>query len=176
MDNEQLRYDVWIEEALRRVIERALTLAGEQGLPGDHHFYITFKTGADGVEVPSYLRAEHPDEMTIVLQHQFENLLVEHDGFAVSLRFKGTPEQLVIPYAAITSFADPSVNFGLQLKTVSMDDEEIAALGNDQGEELAETLEELPTLEDNDDAAQDGNEAPKTGEVIALDAFRNKRS
>lgn len=174
MDNETLRYDVWIEEALRRVIERALTLAGGRGLPGDHHFYITFKTGGDGVEVPPYLRAEHPDEMTIVLQHQFENLVVEPEGFAVTLRFKGTPEQLVIPYAAITSFADPSVNFGLQLKTVSMDDED-GGLGDDHTAELAETMGELPTVEDND-ADDAGGEAPKTGEVIALDAFRKKRS
>jgi len=176
MDNEQLRYDVWIEEALRRVIERALTLATEQGLPGDHHFYITFKTGGDGVEVPPYLRAEHPDEMTIVLQHQFENLLVEPDGFCVTLRFKGLPEQLVIPYAAITSFADPSVNFGLQLKTVSMDDDDVAALSEDQVEDMADAMGDLPTAEDNDDAADGDTEAPKTGEVIALDAFRNKRS
>ncbi|MDD9878402.1 MAG: ClpXP protease specificity-enhancing factor SspB [Magnetovibrio sp.] len=172
MDNDPLRYDVWIEEALRRVIERALALAADEGLPGDHHFYITFKTGADGVDVPSYLRAEHPDEMTIVLQHQYESLLVEHDRFAVTLRFKGKPEQLVIPYSAITSFADPSVNFGLQLKTVSLDEDELAAIASDETDEMAEALEELPTAEDNDDLENDG--AQKTGEVIALDAFRNK--
>ena len=176
MDNEQLRYDIWIEEALRRVIERALGLAADQGLPGDHHFYITFKTGAEGVDVPPYLRTEHPDELTIVLQHQFESLTVEPDGFTVSLRFKGAPELLVIPYSAITSFADPSVNFGLQLKTVSMDEDELAAIAADETDEMAEALEELPTMEDNDDIAganEDGT--PKTGEVIALDAFRNKR-
>jgi len=169
MDNESLRYDVWIEEALRRVIERALNLAADQGLPGDHHFYITFKTGGDGVQVPSYLRAEHPDEMTIVLQHQFENLLVEHDGFAVTLRFKGKPEQLVIPYSAITSFADPSVNFGLQLKTVAMDEDELAAM-------VAEEVDDFPMDDAPGDAVgdEDAGDA-KTGEVIALDAFRNKR-
>ena len=169
-----LCYDVWIEEALRRVIERALTSATEHGLPGDHHFYITFKTGGDGVEVPSYLRAEHPDEMTIVLQHQFENLIVDSNGFAVSLRFKGKPEQMVIPYSAITSFADPSVNFGLQLKTVSMDDEDLPALGGDGDENYHEAVEKLAVMEDNDDSAD--HDKPKTGEVIALDTFRNKRS
>ena len=174
MDSKILCYDVWIEEALRRVIERALTLATEHGLPGDHHFYITFKTGDDGVEVPPYLRAEHPDEMTIVLQHQFENLIVDADGFAVSLRFKGKPEQMVIPYAAITSFADPSVNFGLQLKTVSMHDEDLPALGGDSDEDYYEAIEKLAVTEDNDDSAD--HDQPKTGEVIALDAFRNKRS
>mgnify|MGYP001173676442 CR=1 FL=1 len=174
MDSEQLCYDVWIEEALRRVIERALTLATEHGLPGDHHFYITFKTGDDGVEVPPYLRAEHPDEMTIVLQHQFENLIVDADGFAVTLRFNSKPEQLVIPYAAITSFADPSVNFGLQLKTVSMDDENLSALGGDVDEDYHEAIEKLAMMQDNDDSVD--HDHPKTGEVIALDAFRNKQS
>ena len=169
-----LCYDVWIEEALRRVIERALTSATEHGLPGDHHFYITFKTGGDGVEVPSYLRAEHPDEMTIVLQHQFENLIVDSNGFAVSLRFKGKPEQMVIPYSAITSFADPSVNFGLQLKTASIDDEDLPALSGDGDENYHEANEKLAVTENNDDSAD--QDQPKTGEVIALDTFRKKRS
>ena len=168
MDSEQLCYDVWIEEALRRVIERALTLATEHGLPGDHHFYITFKTGVDGVEIPPYLRAEHPDEMTIVIQHQFENLIVDAEGFAVTLRFNSKPEQLVIPYAAITSFADPSVNFGLQLKTISMDDEDLPKLSGDEEGDYYEAIEEQSVTDDNNQT--------KTGEVIALDAFRNKQS
>ena len=75
MDDEQLFYDVWIEEALRTVIKRALAFAVEHGLPGDHHFYITFKTGGGDVKVPAYIRTEHPDEMTIVIQHQFDNLV-----------------------------------------------------------------------------------------------------
>ena len=112
--------------------------------------------------------------MTIVLQHQFENLIVDADGFAVSLRFKGKPEQMVIPYAAITSFADPSVNFGLQLKTVSMDDEDLPTVGGDSDEDYYEAIEKLAVTEDNDDSAD--HDQPKTGEVIALDAFRNKRS
>ena len=168
MDSEQLCYDVWIEEALRRVIERALTLATEHGLPGDHHFYITFKTGDDGVEIPSYLRAEHPDEMTIVIQHQFENLIVDAEGFGVTLRFNSKPEQLVIPYATITSFADPSVNFGLQLKTISMDDEDLPKLSGDEEGDYYEAIEEQSVTDDNNQT--------KTGEVIALDAFRNKQS
>ena len=172
MDPKQLCYDVWIEEALRRVIERALTLATRHGLPGDHHFYITFKTGDDGVEIPSYLRAEHPDEMTIVIQHQFENLIVDADGFAVTLRFKNKPEPLMIPYAAITSFADPSVNFGLQLKTISMDDENLHTLVGDEEGDNYEAIEERAVTEDIDD----DDDQPKTGEVIALDAFRNKQS
>ena len=97
MEPEQLCYDIWIEEALRRVIERALTFATKQGLPGDHHFYITFRTNSEGIDIPPYLRIEHPDEMTIVLQHQFENLTIDEEGFSVTLRFKGKPEKLVIP-------------------------------------------------------------------------------
>ena len=174
MDSPELCYDVWIEEALRRVIERALNLALECGLPGDHHFYITFKTGGDGVEVPSYLRAEHPDEMTIVLQHQFENLIVDDHGFSVTLRFKGKPEQMVIPYAAITSFADPSVNFGLQLKTVSIDAEELLKMGDNGDENDQRAIDELAVTERNN--AADDDDQPKTGEIIALDSFRNKQS
>ena len=112
--------------------------------------------------------------MTIVLQHQFENLIVDANGFAVSLRFKGKPEQMVIPYAAITSFADPSVNFGLQLKTVSMNDEDLPALGGDGDQNYHEVIEQPAVTEDNDDS--DDHDQAKTGEVIALDTFRNKRS
>ncbi len=164
MESEPLCYDVWIEEALRRVIERALKLAFEQGLPGDHHFYITFKTRSEGIEIPAYLRVEHPDEMTIVLQHQFENLEIDTEGFSVTLRFKGKPEKLVIPYSAITSFADPSVNFGLQLKSSSLEEDE----------NLEDIIDEYVQPRNND--APDSNEEPKTGEVITLDTFRKKRS
>jgi len=171
MDEDTLRYDIWIEDALRQVIERALGLAATEGLPGDHHFYITFKTGSEGVDIPPNLRAEHPDEMTIVLQHQFEDLLVDHDGFSVTLRFKGKPQLLVIPYSAITSFADPSVNFGLQLKTVALDEDEL--MEDDTGDEMVDGLGAFPTSENNDDSISDG-ENRKTGEVIALDSFRKK--
>jgi hypothetical protein len=174
MDNENLRYDIWIEEALRQVIERALTVANEQGLPGDHHFYITFKTRGDGVEVPSYLRAEHPDEMTIVLQHQFDNLIVESDSFSVALRFNGTLEQLFVPYAAVTSFADPSVNFGLQLKAVPVESAEINGVSDGKIEALGEVKQNLLSEEEFDDEAL--TDKPKTGEIIALDTFRKKRS
>ena len=151
-----------------------MTLATKHGLPADHHFYITFKTAGDGVEVPSYLRAEHPDEMTIVLQHQFENLIVDAHGFAVTLRFNGKPEPMMIPYTAITSFADPSVNFGLQLKTIAMDAEDLPTLDGDDDEEYHGAIDELTVREDNDDSAE--NNKSKTGEVIALDSFRNKQS
>ena len=180
-DQQLLRYDLWIEDALRQVIRRALSYAIENGLPGEHHFYITFKTAAEDVQFPPYLLAEHPDEMTIVLQHQYESLALSDIGFEVTLRFGGKPEHLKIPFAAVTSFADPSVNFGLQLKAVPIDEDSpegevdnhsFAAMreirnGQDDSPDGAETE---PT--DGSDEA-DGGEA-KSGEVIALDAFRKK--
>ena len=173
MSSEQLFYDVWIEEALRTVIERALTFAKKNGLPGDHHFYITFKTGGIGVEVPAYIRTEHPDEMTIVIQHQFDNLTVTNKSFSVTLRFKGKPEQLVIPFSAITSFADPSVNFGLQLKTMALDEDEVFSTHDPENQDLERSLAQYVPTASSEEAE---NEAPpKSGEVITLDAFRNKR-
>jgi uncharacterized protein len=175
MDDEGLRYDVWIEEALRQVIHRALTLTAAEGLRGDHHFYITFRTGNPGVEVPPYLRAQHPDEMTIVLQHQFDDLTITDELFSVVLRFNGKPERLVVPFEAVTSFADPSVNFGLQLKTVDMDDDDFETLSIDP----VNSIDDLGPIGagDNiapDDAASGDGDKPKTGEVITLDAFRKK--
>jgi len=98
MDSDPFRYDAWIEEALRGVIRRSLAYASENGLPGEHHFYLTFRTEANGVEVPAYLKAEHAEEMTIILQHQFEELIVNEDAFWVTLRFNGKPERLRIPF------------------------------------------------------------------------------
>ena len=89
MTDDPLRYDTWIEDALRSVIRRTLDFAAENGLPGDHHFYITYRTDADGIEIPSYLKAENPEEMTIVLQHQFEDLVINEDALWVTLRFTG---------------------------------------------------------------------------------------
>jgi len=116
MDDE-LRYDRMVESALRGVVREALTQAGETGLPGEHHFYLTFMTNHRGVAIPEYLRQKYPQEMTIVLQHQFFGLEVCEDRFSVSLSFSSKTERLVIPLAAITTFADPSVNFALQFQS-----------------------------------------------------------
>ncbi|MGH7249045.1 MAG: SspB family protein, partial [Pseudomonadota bacterium] len=107
-----------VEAALRGVVREALARAAANGLPGAHHFYITFKAGFDGVEMPASLRTQHPDEMTIVLEHQFWDLDVEEERFGVTLSFAGKPERLVIPFEAILSFADPAVKFGLQFQQV----------------------------------------------------------
>jgi len=170
MNDDPLRYDTWIEDALRSVIRRTLDFAAENGLPGEHHFYITFRTDADGVEIPAYLKAENQEELTIVLQHQFEDLVVNEDAMWVTLRFNGSPERLRIPFDAVLSFADPSVNFGLQLK---MSGEPEGDMEFDVTQ--AQNFEaEAATPAQDADMSPGNKKAKGTGEVIALDAFRKK--
>ena len=117
MTKDILRYDLMVQDALKGVVRKILSEAGRDGLPGDHHFYITFRTTAPGVRLSQRLREKHPDEMTIVLQHQFWDLNVSEHAFEVGLSFSGVPERLLIPYDAITTFFDPSVQFGLKFET-----------------------------------------------------------
>jgi len=184
------QYDLMIEQALRGVVRRSLTQVAKSGLPGDHHFYISFATKADGVAIPEHLRQRFPDEMTIVLQYQFWDLKVQPEGFGVTLSFSDKLEKLYIPFAAITSFADPSSRFGLQFQqaTEAIDDEE---------EEAAPTRPSLsavssePTRLDPSKAApkrdiiepakaeaeaggDDTAKAPTGEKVVTLDAFRRK--
>ena len=114
-------YDEIVQEALRAVVGRVLgeIERGGSELPGNHHFYITFKTGATDVSIPDHLRERFPDEMTIVLQNKFSNLEVREDGFSVRLSFNQIPATLEIPYAAITAFVDPAVDFGLQFQAAA---------------------------------------------------------
>ena len=151
MTTSELPYDRWLEDALRGVIWLALAHTAEYGLPGQHHFYLTFANGADGVEMSPELRARYPEEMTIVLQHQFWDLAVQDDLVAVTLKFHGRPSRLVIPLTAISAFGDPSVNFGLQLKTLSVEAD------SEDGE-----------------ASEPAKQEPASGQVIALDTFRKK--
>ncbi|WP_297443445.1 SspB family protein, partial [Acidocella sp.] len=113
-----LPYDEWTQEALRQVVVSALRHAAAEGLPGGHHFYITFRTDYPGVQIPDRLRAQYPEDMTIVLQHQFHSLTVDDAGkvMSVGLSFSGIPSTLVIPLAAISAFADPEVRFGLHFE------------------------------------------------------------
>jgi len=115
---DQIRYDLLTQQALRGVVRNVLTDAAKKGLPGDHHFYITFNTQADGVRLSQRLRAQYPEEMTIILQHQFWDLTVTDEAFDVGLSFGGIPERLMVPFAAINGFFDPSVQFGLQFEQV----------------------------------------------------------
>lgn len=136
-------YDDIVQEALRAVVGRVLGEVQENGgLPGQHHFYITFKTAAAGVDIPKHLMERFPDEMTIVIQNRFWDLKVKPDGFEVGLSFNQVPAKLIIPFAAVTSFVDPAVNFALQFQAQADDQDlqETAAAGNDAP--LAEPVED----------------------------------
>lgn len=159
MPEDSLRYDKMVEDALRGVVRDALVQTAATGLFGEHHFYITFRTRFAGVQLSDLILSRHPDEMTIVLQHQFWGLEVGEDAFEVTLSFSGTSERLYIPFAAITGFADPSAKFGLQFQIEDEFDEE----DEDEDEHLAE-----PVLDTRDDIPAEG------AKVIALDAFRKK--
>jgi hypothetical protein len=116
---DHIRYDLLTQQALRGVVRSVLSDAAKKGLPGDHHFYIEFDTKASGVRMSDRLRAQHPDKMTIILQHQFWDLAVNEQGFEVGLSFGGISEKLSIPFEAISGFFDPSVQFGLQFEEVA---------------------------------------------------------
>ena len=116
MATDLIRYDLLVQDALRAVVRRVLTEAARDGLPGDHHFFISFRTRAPGVRLSSRMREQYPQEMTIVLQHQFWDLVVGDLGFEVGLSFQGKPEILAIPYSALSGFFDPSVDFGLKFE------------------------------------------------------------
>jgi hypothetical protein len=116
---DHIRYDLLAQEALRGVLRTVLTDAAKNGLPGDHHFFVTFDTGAEGVRLSQRMRAQYPQEMTIVLQHQFWDLTVSEELFEVGLSFGGVPERLAVPFAAVKGFFDPSVEFGLQFEQVA---------------------------------------------------------
>jgi hypothetical protein len=123
MPLDHIRYDLLTQEALRSVLRRVLEDAARDGLPGDHHFYISFNTGAPGVRMSKRLRAQYPEEITIVIQHQYRDLTVGEQGFEVGLSFSGINEHLVVPFDAIKRFFDPSVQFGLQFETAVAADE-----------------------------------------------------
>ncbi len=159
MTDDPFRYDIWIESALRGVVRKALDQAAEEGLAGNHHFYITYQTDFPGVVMPDSLRAQYPEEITIVLQYEYWDLEVEDDIFHVTLSFNNERSALSVPYEAITAFADPAVKFGLQLKMdglPSADDEDLF------GEDDLPPAEPEPAQEE------------KMGEVIDLGAFRKK--
>jgi len=116
MAEDRFRYDQYVDEALRGVARRVLRDIARDGLTGNHHFYISFRTGAPGVELPEYLRSRYPEEITVVLQHQFWGLEVEEKQFSVTVSFNKQNERLTVPFAALTAFVDPSVRFGLQFE------------------------------------------------------------
>jgi hypothetical protein len=140
---DHIRYDLLTQQALRGVVRNVLTeTAKKQVLPGDHHFYISFDTRADGVRVSDRLRAQYPEQMTIILQHQFWDLKVTDDGFEVGLSFGGVPEKLGVPFEAIKGFFDPSVQFGLQFEEVAEGEEANGAAA--EGKDKPVTKKKLP--------------------------------
>jgi uncharacterized protein len=149
-------YPKMVESALRGVMREALARTAREGLPGDHHFYVTFRTHAPGVAMPSHLLSKFPDEMTIVLQHQFRALEVGEDAFSVNLSFQSRSERLRIPFTAVTTFADPSVNFGLQFEVPTAPPAEVTALPA-----------QIPPPEPADPARP-------AAEVVTLDKFRKR--
>ncbi|MBQ7660318.1 MAG: hypothetical protein IJS26_06270 [Alphaproteobacteria bacterium] len=148
---EEINYDNLINKHLLGVVHDALEIASKQGLPAQNHFYLTFKTSDEGVKIPKMLKTQYPQTMTIVLQHQFSNLVVTDEKFSVELVFGGVPYTLVVPFASIIYFADPYAKFGLSF----------------------EPSEPPLRLEDID--VEKKNSSSKKAEVISIDSFRNKK-
>jgi hypothetical protein len=169
MATDHIRYDVLARDALRGVLRRVLADAAEHGLPGEHHFFITFLSTAEGVKLSPRLLAQYPEEMTVILQHQFWDLVVTEDRFEVGLSFGGIPERLVIPFTAIKSFFDPSVQFGLQFEP--SDTATDAPANNLPAVPAPSALAApQPAAENQDQPAKPGEGA----EVVRLDRFRKK--
>ena len=168
MATDHIRYDVLARDALRGVLRRVLTDAAEHGLPGEHHFFITFLSTAEGVKLSPRLLAQYPEEMTIILQHQFWDLTVLEDRFEVGLSFGGIPERLVVPFNSIKSFFDPSVQFGLQFEPA---DAAEATATNLPAVPAASALPVPAAIAE----AEDEPAKPSEGaEVVRLDRFRKK--
>ncbi len=152
-----LDYDELIQEALREVVRKTLQTISKQGLPGNHHFYITFRTDRPDVVMPEYLREQHPDEVTVVLQHQFWDLNIDEETFSVTLSFNGHHERLTIPYVALVSFMDPSVKFGLQFTP------EETGIGT------------VMPPKNGDTAKNEKKGSAKSDNVVTLASFRNNK-
>ena len=185
MGKDLIGYNTLVENGLRSVVREALHRVAEEGWPGSHHAYITFKTAAPGVEVPDFLQTRYPEELTIVLQHQFWDLEVGEDSFAVTLSFNKVGQRIVVPFSALTSYADPWVKFGLQF---GAQPEERGKKGAkkvrgakavpeaDGAEPEGEGVSPEPDAEEM--APEEGEEetAPEAGgeKIVALDRFRKK--
>jgi hypothetical protein len=199
MPVDHIRYDILAQDALRGLVRRVLIDAGKKGLPGEHHFFITFDTQHDAVRLSQRLRDQYPDEMTIVLQHQFWDLKITDEAFEVGLSFSGVAERLFIPFEAITAFADPSVQFALQFETLtdapkegveapaplrSVDKpaaakpaEKSSADKSKAKPEPARTVPSVKQQTDKSSSTDDDNDGPPDkpgGEVVRLDRFRKK--
>ena len=183
-----LSYERLVEDALRGVLRQALEITQEQGLPGSHHFYVTFDTTHPGVRMADSLRAMHPSEMTIVLQHQFWDLSVDEESFDITLSFSGVSQRLHVPFAAVTAFADPHAKFGLQFH-VEFEDEDASDMDEEAEDFDQDDDFEMPPMDNavvtqrlknerrarNDESEETVPDLEEeTGKVVTLDAFRKK--
>jgi uncharacterized protein len=171
MAEDLMRYDQLAQNALRGVVRDALRQVARQGLPGEHHFYIAFNTRYPGVSLSPRLMERYPREMTVVLQHQFWNLIITEDRFEVELSFDNIPEKLVVPFNSIKGFLDPAVQFGLQFEVVPFEEDTgdkeadvVDMAGKPRGGQAASNEPETST------ATSDAGEK----KVVSLDAFRKK--
>ncbi|CAI8372682.1 MAG: Uncharacterised protein [Rhodobiaceae bacterium UBA7378] len=172
---QKLDYQNMTHNAMMGIVRDALESVATDGLPGEHHFYITFAPQHPTVEIPDDLRVKQSDEMTIVLQHQFENLSVSDTGFSVDLAFDGTVRTLRIPFATVLAFFDPSVEFGLRFPS---NQERMLASAKPAAPKNGEETTDADAADGPSGEAADGDnsdaETPKTGEVVSLDTFRDK--
>ena len=198
---DHIRYDILAQEALRGMVRRVLMDTAKNGLPGEHHFYISFDTRAEGVRLSPRMLAQYPTEMTVVLQHQFWDLVVNENGFEVGVSFGGVPERLAVPFTAVKGFFDPSVQFGLQFE--EMADAEAQEGAQEGAQESGQADQRAPAGEDRDAARPpaehkvmtqasvpvpvaanpepagttsdaDSDKPAGGGEVVRLDRFRKK--
>ena len=174
MATDHIRYDVLARDALRGVLRRVLTDAAEHGLPGEHHFFITFVSTAEGVKLSPRLLAQYPEEMTVILQHQFWDLVVTKERFEVGLSFGGIPERLVVPFASIKSFFDPSVQFGLQFDPSDAAAEPTAANLPAAPAPSALTVPASPAASPAPENQDEPAKPSEGAEVVRLDRFRKK--
>ena len=161
----RLNYGHLMQKAMRRMMAEVLSVVAENGLTGDHHFYISFETGHPGVDIADWLRETYPDEMTVVLQDWFDDLAVTPDRFSVTLNFSDRPETLVIPFAAVRTFVDPSVKFGLKFDAYDADETDIDAIlpDDDDGDYEAPAEPRNP---------RGPRESGGSADVVSLDRFR----
>ena len=166
-NSDVIRYDLIVQEAMLGVVKQVLTQTEKDGLPADHHFYLTYATNFAGVDMPSHLLEKYPDEITIVLQHEFEDLRVLENSFEVTLWFNNIPAHLKIPYKAIRAFFDPSVKFGLQFNAI-----EESTAKNDVAD--ISTLAMRENLVADKISIDNINTSDAKSNIISLDSFRKK--
>jgi hypothetical protein len=174
--NDRFHYDALVDDALRSVVKRVLVQVAEKGLPGSHHFYISFRSTDPGVELPDYLLAKYPEEMTIVLQHQYWDLVIHDDYFEVSVSFNKQQEHIKVPFMALSAFVDPSVRFGLQF-----DRKDKAGNLLDKNETVPVAPTSLPAPEPKAktdpaaaEAASEAKPEDSASKIVKLDSFRKK--